>query len=224
MPKIREHMAEYGFSQPDKLRDDQSWNDTYLKAKDTFALDPNTIPNTYLQYYLYTNEMADHMDPNYTRANYCVDHREKDVFGACQKIIDAGTAKDCGFEADGHATYIVDLSMAIAGDSKEKMLLIVQNDGAVENFEPESMVEVPCIVGKDGYEIVPQGKIPLFQKGMMEQQVAVEKLVVDAWINHSYQEMWQALTLSKTVPNAKIAKQILDDLIEANKDYWPELH
>lgn len=24
MPKIREHMAKYGFSQPDKLRDDQS--------------------------------------------------------------------------------------------------------------------------------------------------------------------------------------------------------
>ena len=92
-------------------------------------------------------------------------------------------------EPDGHAEYIVDLSMAIATDSKEKMLLIVQNDGAVENFEAESMVEVPCIVGRDGYEIVPQGKIPLFQKGMMEQQVAVEKLVVDAWINHSYQEM-----------------------------------
>ncbi len=35
--------------------------------------------------------------------------------------------------------------------------------------------------------------------------------------------MWQALTLSKTVPSAAVAKKILDDLIEANKDYWPEL-
>ncbi len=60
------------------------------------------------------------------------------------------------------------------------MLLIVQNDGAIDNFEAESMVEVPCIVSSDGYEIVPQGNIPLFQKGMMEQQLAVEKLVVDA--------------------------------------------
>lgn len=60
------------------------------------------------------------------------------------------------------------------------MLLIVQNDGGIDNFEPESMVEVPCIVGKNGYEIVPQGSIPTFQKGLMEQQVAVEKLVVDA--------------------------------------------
>ena len=72
------------------------------------------------------------------------------------------------------------IEKAMAGDFKEKMLLIVPNDGALENFEPESMVEVPCIVGKDGYEIVPQGKISEFQKGLMEQQVAVEKLVVDA--------------------------------------------
>ena len=35
--------------------------------------------------------------------------------------------------------------------------------------------------------------------------------------------MWQALTLSKIVPSAHVAKLILDDLIDANKGYWPEL-
>lgn len=124
--------------------------------------------------------MVAHMDPNYTRANYCVDHREKDVFGECKRIIEAGTSAGSTLGPDEHAMYIVDLSMAIAGDTKEKMLLIVRNDGALDNFEPESMVEVPCIVGSDGYEVVPQGKIGQFQKGLMEQQVAVEKLVVDA--------------------------------------------
>ena len=59
---------------------------------------------------------------------------------------------------------------------------------------------------------------------LMSQQVAVEKLVVDAWEQRSYQKLWQAITLSKTVPSASVAKAILDDLIEANKDYWPELH
>ena len=29
--------------------------------------------------------------------------------------------------------------------------------------------------------------------------------------------------MSKTVPSATVAKQILDDLIEANKGYWPVL-
>lgn len=58
---------------------------------------------------------------------------------------------------------------------------------------------------------------------MMEEQLAVERLVVEAWIEGSYLKLWQALTLSKTVPSASVAKQILDDLMEANKEYWPEL-
>ena len=57
----------------------------------------------------------------------------------------------------------------------------------------------------------------------MEQQVAAEKLVVDAWVEKSYPKMWQAITMSKTVPSAAVAKLILDDLIEANVKYWPEL-
>jgi maltose-6'-phosphate glucosidase len=51
----------------------------------------------------------------------------------------------------------------------------------------------------------------------------VEKLVVDAWEQGSYQKLWQALTLSRCVPSATVAKALLDDYIEANKDYWPEL-
>ena len=67
------------------------------------------------------------------------------------------------------------------------------------------------------------GDIPQFQKGLMSQQVAVEKLVVDVWEQRSYQHLWQAITLSKTVPSASVAKAILDELLEANKAYWPEL-
>ena len=118
---------------------------------------------------------------------------------------------------------IVHLACAIAFNTKERMLLIVPNDGAIINFDPTAMVEIPCIVGNEGAEPLKMGEIPQFQKGLMEQQVSVEKLCVEAWIEGSYQKMWQALTLSKTVPSAKVAKEILDDLIEANKGYWPEL-
>ncbi len=60
------------------------------------------------------------------------------------------------------------------------MLLIVPNNGAIHNFDADAMVEIPCLVGHNGPEPLTVGDIPHFQKGLMSQQVAVEKLVVDA--------------------------------------------
>lgn len=226
MPEIRKHMAANGFA--DGIAEtnqhvDDSWKHTFQKARDVYAVDPETIPNTYLKYYLFPDYVVAESNPDYTRANEVMDGREKNVFGACREIIEKGTSEGCGFEADAHATYIVDLARAIAENTLERFLLIVPNEGAVENFDRTAMVEIPCIVGSNGYEKICQGSIPQFQKGLMEQQVSVEKLTVEAWIEGSYQKLWQALTLSRTIPSATIAKKILDDLIEANKGYWPEL-
>lgn len=226
LPRLIEHQLKYGNCPENEAEGnytDDSWMETARKVKDLVRLDPTTTPNSYLQYYLYGDDMVAHSDPNYTRANQVMDGREKRVFGECARIAEAGTAKDTTLEIGIHASFIVDLATALAFNTHERMLLIVENNGAIENFPDDAMVEIPCIVGKDSYEPLSIGKIPTFQKGLMEQQVAVEKLVVDAWIEHSYLKLWQALTLSKTVPSANVAKALLDDLIEANKGYWPEL-
>ena len=224
MPALKEKVAKIGYNvEIEGENTEASWNDTFTKARDVFAIDPTTMPNTYLKYYFFPDYVVEHSDPNHTRANEVMEGREKFVFGECRTIAEKGTAKDSKLHVDDHASYIVDLARAIAYDTKERMLLIVENDGALSNFDPTAMVEVPCLVGSNGPEKIVQGKIPQFQKGLMEQQVSVEKLTVEAWIEGSYQKLWQAITLSRTVPSAKVAKAILDDLIEANKDFWPVL-
>ena len=224
MPELKEKVAKIGYNvEIEGENTEASWNDTFTKARDVFAVDPKTLPNTYLKYYLFPDYVVEHSNPNHTRANEVMEGREKFVFGECRAIAEKGTAKDSKLHVDDHASYIVDLARAIAYDTKERMLLIVENDGALSNFDPTAMVEVPCLVGSNGPEKIVQGKIPQFQKGLMEQQVSVEKLTVEAWIEGSYQKLWQAITLSRTVPSASVAKAILDDLIEANKDFWPVL-
>ena len=225
MPALKEHVAKYGYVEKkgDSQHTDASWCDTFAKAKDVFAVDPTTLPNTYLKYYLFPDYVVEHSNKEYTRANEVMDGREKFVFGECDKIVKNKTSNNTELHIDEHASYIVDLARAIAFNTKEKMLLIVENNGAIVNFDPTAMVEIPCIVGNAGPEPLVVGAIPQFQKGLMEQQVSVEKLTVEAWIEGSYQKLWQALTMSKTVPSASVAKAILDDLIEANKGYWPIL-
>lgn len=224
--RIKKYVSEKGYltaKEVETQHTDASWQETHIKAKDLLAVDPRFLPNTYLKYYLYPDYVVEHSNKDYSRANEVMDGREKNVFDAARSITKAKTAKGGKFHIDSHATFIVDLARAIAYNTHERMLCIVENKGAIVNFDPTAMVEVPCIVGSDGPEALVQGEIPQFEKGLMEQQVSVEKLVVEAWIEKSYQKLWQALTLSKTIPSARIAKLLLDDLIEANKGYWPEL-
>lgn len=226
-PQLIDYVSKHGYLTQKAIETqhmDASWQETHRKAADLLAVTPDCLPNTYLKYYLFPDYVVEHSDPNYTRANEVINGREKNVFGAARAITASGEFKGDEFSIDNHASFIVDLARAIAYNTHERMLCIVENKGAISNFDPHAMVEVPCLVGNDGPEPLCQGEIPTFQLGMMNQQVAVEKLVVEAYCEHSYQKLWQALTLSKTVPSAKVAKEILDDLIVANKDYWPELH
>lgn len=226
LDEIKEYVSEHGYLtqvEVDTQHMDESWQETHKKAKDLLAIEPRFLPNTYLKYYFYPQDEVEHADPSYTRANEVMDGREKTVFSAAQEIINKGTAENNHFEIDSHASFIVDLARAIAFNTGERMLLIVENNGAIANFDDDAMVEVPCIVGSDGPEPLAQGKIPQFERALMLQQVTVEKMVVEAYIEKSYQKMWQALTLSKIVPNARVAKNLLDELIEANKEFWPEL-
>src|SRR5699024_8565173 len=229
MPKLKEWVHEHGYVTPEELADaseeevEESWMHTYEKAKEVSWLDEDTLPNTYLKYYLYPQDEVAVANPDYTRANEVMDHREKQVFSECNQVVNYGSGAKTTLKADDHASYIVDLARALAYNTRERMLLIVPNNGSIVNFDPTAMVEIPCIITSNGPEPLVMGEIPRFQKGLMEQQVAVEKLVVEAWSEGSYQKLWQAITLSRTVPNARVAKQILDDLIEANTSYWPEL-
>ncbi|MCV4871769.1 6-phospho-alpha-glucosidase, partial [Escherichia coli] len=87
-----------------------SWNDTYAKARDVQALDPDTLPNTYLKYYLFPDYVVQHSNPEHTRANEVMEHREKQVFDACRAITAAGNSAAGKLEIDEHASYIVDLA------------------------------------------------------------------------------------------------------------------
>jgi len=226
MPQLLDYVSKNGYLTEKAVETqhmDESWQLTHKKAADLLKLEPDFLPNTYLKYYLYPDYVVEHTDPSHTRANEVMEGREHEVFNAARAIIKAGTARGGKFSIDNHASFIVDLACAIAFNTREQMLCIVENKGAISNFDPTAMVEVPCLVGNEGPEPLCQGNIPTFEKGMMEEQLAVERLVVEAWTEGSYLKLWQALTLSKTVPSASVAKQILDDLLEANKEYWPEL-
>lgn len=205
-----------------------SWMETFRFMSTMIQDYEDFLPNTYLQYYLYPDHMVSIENPDYTRANEVMDGNEKETFEMLDEVIAAGKLKGTKHQPkegmkDGHAGYIVDLAYAISHNTHEVFLCMTENKGIVSNLTEGMMVEVPCHIGINGVEPLNVGEIPTFQKGLLENQYAYEKLTVDACLEGSYKKAWQALTLNRCVNDTQTAKAILDDYIVANKEYWPEL-
>ena len=224
VPEIKKITSEKGFLPADAEQRDQSWLDTYAMVEDMLKDFPDYLPNTYLQYYLYPEYKLKKLDPDYTRANEVMDGREKRVFAECRRIAENGTAKDSSVvHNDAHGDMIIEVAESIAHNRHRYFIVMVENNGLIENLPDDAMVEVTATLGINGPRPYGVGKIETFYKGLIEYQYAYERLTVEACLEGSYTKALQALTLNRTVVDAKKARKVLDALIEANKGYWPEL-
>lgn len=224
LPKLRDIIKENGFKPVDAEQRDKSWLDTYGMVKDMIVDFPDYLPNTYLQYYYYPDYKVSHLNPNYTRANEVMDGREKRIFEECKRVAEVGTSEGSVLvHNDAHSEFIIELAESIAYNKKRIYIVIVENNGAISNIQDDAMVEVAAVMTSNGPRPLSVGKIGTFYKGLIESQLAYEKLAVDAYFEGSYEKALQALTLNRTIVSAKKAREVLDALIEGNKDYWPEL-
>lgn len=223
VPELRKIIKEKGFIPVDAEQRDKSWLDTYAMVQDMVNDFPEYLPNTYLQYYYYPDYKVSHLNPEYTRANEVMDGREKRVFEECRRVAKAGTVEGSVMvHNDAHSEFMIEVAEAIAYNLKKIYIVIVENKGIVSNLDDDVMVEVAAVMTANGPRPLSVGKIPTFYKGLIESQSAYEKLTVDAYFEESYEKALQALTLNRTIVSAKKAREVLDKLIEANKDYWPE--
>ena len=227
-PKIKELILSgedlFKLSGVDEHAMEPSWIETYKFMANILRDYPEYLPNTYLKYYLYPKHVVETSNPNYTRANEVMDGKEKRCYEMMEEVIKLGKLKGTEYEIKPgrgvHASYIVDLACAIINNTNEIFLIITKNKGVIPNVDENMMVEVACRVGANGVEPLALDPIPTFYKGMMENQYAYEKLTVDGLFERDKTKLLQALALNRTVTDTDTAKAILDDLIEANKDYW----
>ena len=225
--KLKAYVAEHGYmpqnEKSDVMHSDPSWLHTYGNAKHICSAFHDYLPNTYMQYYLLGDEVVESSNPEHTRANEVMEGREKRIFDAVKDYREGKEVDLTKFFGGVHGAFIVDVAMSLAFDLRKRYLVMVENNGAVSNLPDDAMVEIPAYITDRGPEPVRVGEIKTFYKGLIEQQEAVEKLIVEAAIENSYEKALMAFTMSKTVPSLFTAKKILDDMIEANKGYWPEL-
>ncbi len=107
-------------------------------------------------------------------------------------------------------------------DKKDIQTLNVQNNGAIAGIPNESAVEVSCIVTKEGPKPITVGELPVHVNGLVQQIKSFERVAAEAAVTGSYEKALLAMAINPLVPSDELAKTVLDELLEAHKDYLPQ--
>ena len=237
---------------PDKVRRmladmygrDPHWGGTCQEHLDMILDYPYSLPSTYCLYYLYPDKCLAHYNEHFTRYDEVMRGRGSNVNSYCSSIAKLGKMKGTEYDIgahinaaagniaeassstiaynDVHAAYLIELATSIINNRNDICLVMVQNNGLAPNLDPGMMLEAACRIGRQGVEPIQIGKVPSFEKGLLENQYACEKLLVDAIFEHSYQKLLQAFAVNRIICDTDRAKKILEDMIKENGSLWVE--
>ncbi len=111
---------------------------------------------------------------------------------------------------------------SIYNNKKDIQTVNVQNNGTISDLPDNVVIETNAVIDKDGAHPLNIGHVPTKIRGLMQSVKAYEELAIESGVTGDYYTALQALTLHPLVPSATVAKKILDDIIEQNKDYLPQ--
>jgi alpha-galactosidase len=101
----------------------------------------------------------------------------------------------------------------------------VANDGLIENLPAGSCVEVPCLVNRNGVQPVRMGQIPLQLAALMQTNINVQALTVEALLTGNRDLIYHAAMLDPHTAAELDLDQIwtlVDELLAAHGDWIPK--
>jgi len=101
------------------------------------------------------------------------------------------------------------------------------NQGLIDNLPQDCIVEVPCLVDKNGVQPIHIGSLPPHLAALMQTNVNVQALTVEAALTGKRDHIYHAAMLDPHTAAELDLDQIwnlVDDLIEAHGDWLPAYH
>ncbi|PSB70053.1 6-phospho-beta-glucosidase [Bacillus sp. LNXM12-2] len=205
------------------------WSMKNIEAKNwepSFVKGLGVIPCPYHRYYYKTKDMLEEeqkaAQEKGTRAEV-VQQVEQELF-ELYKNPDL-SIKPPQLEKRGGAYYsdaACNLISSIYNDKHDIQPVNTVNRGAIASIPAESAVEVNCIITKDGPKPIATGDLPVAVRGLVQQIKSFERVAAEAAVTGDYETALVAMTINPLVPSDEIAKQILDEMLEAHREYLPQ--
>ena len=117
----------------------------------------------------------------------------------------------------------LDIILSLLDNGNRYVLsLNVPNDGYITNLKQDAIVEIPAIVGAGKIYGLGMGELPSAIAAMMDLQLHIMDLVVEAAVTGNRKTALEALVIDPTVPDPATAEKILDELLLAQSELLPQ--
>jgi 6-phospho-beta-glucosidase len=111
---------------------------------------------------------------------------------------------------------------SIYNDKRDIQPVNTRNNGAIASIPDDSAVEVNSVITKDGPKPISVGDLPVAVRGLVQQIKSFERVAAEAAVTGDYNTALLAMTINPLVPSDTVAKQILDEMLEAHKENLPQ--
>jgi 6-phospho-beta-glucosidase len=164
------------------------------------------------------------------RAYYAYAHRRNATYmhyaqdGApsmeeADRALAADAAVPKGDEGEGYAGVALDLVDALETGKPLYSGLNVPNQGAIEGLRDEDVVEVSCVVDRDGVRPLPIGPMPEAQAQLVHAIKRYERLAVQAIRDRDRDLAVEALVAHPLVLSYSRAEALVDEYLTAHAPY-----
>ena len=186
------------------------------------------VPCPYHMYYYMTDEMLkDELEDfknNGTRAEK-VKAIEKELFELYkdpeldhkpQQLAERGGAR--------YSDAACNIINSIYNDKRLIMTVSTKNNGTVTDLPADSAVEVTCMITGNGPVPFQFGGFAPAERGLLQLMKAMEELTIEAAVTGDYGTLLQAFTTNPLITSGNEGKQVMDELLEAHKQYLPQFN
>ncbi|OUQ06751.1 MULTISPECIES: 6-phospho-beta-glucosidase [unclassified Thomasclavelia] len=204
----------------------QMKNFVSLPYSPSFIKGLKAIPCPYHNYYFYTKEQLEEEQEQFktgTVRGEVVSKTEDELFELYGH--EELAVKPKQLEMRGGAKYsdaACNLIQSIYNNTGDIQYVDVRNNGAIADLPMDSAVEVACRITADGPKPVATGALKLPISGYVHMMKSFERLVCEAAVTGDRDLAVTALNINPLCPSDALANIVVDELIEAHKEYLPQ--
>jgi 6-phospho-beta-glucosidase len=181
------------------------------------------IPNYYLQYFYYT-------DKKFAAQKKWPPSRAEEVMAIEKDLLreyadPALTEPPADLMKRGGAYYSTLATQLINShynDLGQVHVVNTRNNGAVKDWPADWVLEMPARVDRQGIHPLSAEPLPPACFGLISQIKMYELLTVEAAVHGDRNALYQALLAHPLGPSADKVQEVMDDMLETNKQWLPQ--